>query len=371
MTIQKVSTSYASSGVNYNIMDPIKRLAQLKAANTSANLERLNMKEVSESRGESAYVWEEPDAFRALVVEGLGTKNLIADQTRKITGKTHYDSIAQDTVAMIVNDLIVVGAQPQVVNAYFGIGDSSWLADEERARDLIEGWAEACNKAGAVWGGGETPTLRDIINPNAIDLAGSAIGIIQPKERLILGDKLTSGDAIVLVESSGIHANGITLARTIASQVPDGYATVLPDGQTFGEALLAPTHIYAQLVRDLFEQGIDIHYMVNITGHGWRKLMRSNKEFSYVIDQVPKPNSVFGFIQQQSGNSDEEMYGNFNMGAGFAIFMPSSFANKTIEIAKQNHNLNCLVAGEVKEGLKQVTIKPKNLTYSSKTLCVR
>ncbi len=363
--------TYASTGVNYDAMDPVKRLAQLRARATARNLERFGMREVEASRGESAYVWEEPDSFRAFVIEGLGTKNRVADETRKITGKTYYDALAQDTVAMIVNDLIVVGAEPQVINAYFAVGSSDWFLDEERARDLVEGWAKACNLAGAVWGGGETPTLKGIIEPDTIDLSGSAVGIVKPKERLTLGDKLTPGDAILLVESSGIHANGLTLARRIASKLPEGYATPLSDGKSYGESLLNPTHIYAGLIRDLFEAGIDIHYMVNITGHGWRKLMRASRDLSYVIERVPEPQPVFRFIQKHSGNDDTEMYGNFNMGAGFAIFLPEKAVKLAQQIAIERHNLGSLKAGYVEEGQRQVVIRPKNVIFKGESLGVR
>ena len=108
--------TYQSTGVDYSAMDSFKRMAQLRARETSENLNYFGAKEVEASRGESAYVWEEQDSYRAFVIEGLGTKNKVADATRSITGRTHYDAIAQDTVAMIVNDLIVVGAEPQVVN---------------------------------------------------------------------------------------------------------------------------------------------------------------------------------------------------------------------------------------------------------------
>ena len=174
--------SYAQSGVDYSAMDPIKVLAQMSAQKTASNLNSFNAKEVGASRGESAYVWEEADAYRALVIEGLGTKNLVADAMRAITGKTYYDSLAQDTIAMIVNDLIVVGALPQVVNAYFAIGDSNWMRDQQRAADLINGWAAACQEIGAAWGGGETPTLKGVIEPDAIHLGGSAIGIINLRQ---------------------------------------------------------------------------------------------------------------------------------------------------------------------------------------------
>lgn len=369
---ERTPITYASTGVNYDAMDPFKRLAQLKARATAGSLERFGAREVEASRGESAYVWEEQDGYRAFVIEGLGTKNRVADETRKFTGRTHYDSLAQDTVAMIVNDLIVVGADPQVINAYFAVGSSDWFSDEQRAKDLVEGWAKACSLAGAVWGGGETPTLKGIIEePDTIDLSGSAVGIVRPKERLTLGEKLMPGDAILLVESSGIHANGLTLARTIASKLPEGYVTPLSDGISYGESLLIPTHIYAGLVRDLFEAGIDIHYMVNITGHGWRKLMRASQELSYVIDKVPEPQPLFRFIQEQSGNSDKEMYGNFNMGAGFALFLPEKDVELARRIAKEKYKFGSVKAGYVEEGAKQVVIRPKNVVFNGETLGIR
>lgn len=366
----KKAQTYAESGVDYSTVDPIKVLAQLKAKQTGSQLTSFDATEIVASRGESAYVWEEPDAYRALVVEGLGTKNRVAHDMRDITGKTYYDQIAQDTVAMIVNDLIVVGALPQVVNAYWAVGDSQWLADEQRATDLINGWAAACEASGAAWGGGETPTLVGTIEPDTIDLAGSAVGIINPKKRLVLGDKLAAGDAIVIIESSGIHANGLTMARSLAAGAPEGYATKLADGRMYGEALLSPTHLYIALVREIMEADVDIHYMVNVTGHGWRKLMRANRDFSYVMNEVPEPQAEFAFIQEQSNSTDEEMYGNFNMGAGFALYVPAASAKKIVAIAKKQ-GLKAWNAGVVEEGPKQVVIKPKNITFSEDTLGVR
>lgn len=363
----KSKITYSSSGVNYEDVDPLKKLAQNLAKSTSENSD---IKIAEESRGESAFVWEEDDCYRAFVIEGLGTKNLMADDVRKLTGKTYYNQIAQDAIAMIVNDLIVVGAKPQVINAYFAAGSSEWFEDQERAKDLIEGWAKGCQLSQATWGGGETSPLKDIIKPDTIDIAGSAIGIIKPKVRLVLGDKLNVGDTILLIESSGIHSNGLTLTREIASKLPEGYATKLPDGSMYGETLLTPTHIYVQLINDLFEQDLDIHYMVNITGHGWRKLMRANRDFSYLITQMPPIPQIFNFIQEHSGNSDEEMYTTFNMGAGFAIFLPADQVEKAQSIAKKN-NLKSWNAGVVQEGEKQIIIKPKNIKFSGETLNLR
>lgn len=362
--------TYASSGVDYSAMDPIKVLAQKSAVATADNLLNFNAKEVASSRGESAYVWQEGEVYRSLVIEGLGTKNLVADAMRKVTGKTYYDHLAKDTIAMIVNDLIVVGALPEVVNAYFAIGDSSWMSDEERARDLITGWQKACDEAGATWGGGETPTLKDIINPETIDLAGSAVGVIDPKERLVLGDKLAVGDIIILVESSGIHANGITFVRKLHEANPELYQTKLEDGRLFGEAILTPTHLYVSLVRDVLEAGVIPHYMVNITGHGWRKLMRAVADFSYFIDEIPQPPAEFKYMQQLSGTDDQEMYGNFNMGAGFAFYVAAEDADEVLKQAKKN-DLRAWLAGRVEAGEKKLTIEPLGITFDGDTLEVR
>lgn len=362
--------SYSSTGVNYNVMDPVKKLAQKAGKQTSANLHQFGAKEVDASRGESAYVWEEEDCFKAFAIEGLGTKNLVADEMSKITGKSYYDSIAQDTVAAIVNDVITVGATPQVINAYFGAGGPDWFADIKRSTALVEGWAKACNIAGVTWGGGETPGLSGIIYPQTLDLVGACIGIIKPKERLVVGDKLQAGDAILLIESSGIHSNGLSLARAVAEKLPNGLSAKLSDGSMYGETLLMPAHIYVKLIEDLFNASIDIHYMANITGHGWRKLMRANKNFTYQINQIPPSLPIFDFIKEYSNSSNEDMYANFNMGAGFAIYVPANQAEQVQNIASKHH-LKSWNAGAVKEGSKQVIIQPLNITFNAESLGVR
>lgn len=373
MAIQEVRVgkpiTYASTGVNYEAMDSLKRAAQLAARSTAGNLQDLGIQEVEESRGESAHVIDMGRFYLATVMEGLGTKNLVADAYRK-GEPSFYDKIAQDTVAMIVNDLLVVGARPMVVNAYWAASSGNWFEDEQRAKDLAGGWVQACNMAEAIYGGGETPTLKGIINPGTVDLAGSAVGIIRPKKRLTLGEKLTSGDIILFAPSSGVHANGLTLCRTIAASLPEEYNTELSDGKTYGELLLSPTHIYAKLVKGLFEGGVDIHYMANITGHGWRKLMRADWEFTYIIDTIPQPQAVFSFIQEHSHNSDEEMYGNFNMGAGFAFYVPERHVSKAQQVGKKL-GLDLLKAGRVEDGPKQVVIEPKGITFKAETLGVR
>src|SRR3990167_10004517 len=161
---------YSSVGDDYSTKDPTKILAQKSAIKTAKNLISHGFSEVSETRGESAYVWKQGNVYMASVIEGLGTKNLVADEMRKNTGKTYYEIIGHDTIAAIINDLISVGASPLVVHAYWAVGDSSFLTDTKRMRDLINGWKSACDLSGASWVGGETPTYKGIIYPHTIDL---------------------------------------------------------------------------------------------------------------------------------------------------------------------------------------------------------
>ena len=158
---------------------------------------RHGLREVAASRGESAYLVDCGDFYLASITECLGTKALVADATRKVTGRTYYDQIAQDTLAMAINDIITVGATPISVHAYWAAGGSAWFHDAERASDLVAGWKAACDACGVAWGGGETPALAGVVADDRIDLAASCVGIVRPKTRLTLGDQLKAGDAIV------------------------------------------------------------------------------------------------------------------------------------------------------------------------------
>ena len=362
--------SYTQSGVDYGSLDPAKVLAQRAAASTAGALGRFGLAEIGASRGESAYVWEEPDAYRAFVIEGLGTKSLVGDAMRRVSGRTHYDALARDTVAMIVNDVIVVGAEPQVVTAYWAVGASSWFDDRERTADLVRGWTEACVESGATWGGGETPALAGVIAPDTIDLGGACIGLVKPKSRLVLGDGLAPGDAIVLLASSGIHANGLTLARALADRLPDGYATDIGDGTRYGDAILAPTVLYPAVVRAVFEAGIDVHYLANVTGHGWRKLMRARRELRYVLHAVPPVPPLFRFMTERGGLDETEAYATFNMGAGFAIYVPAPQAARVVDVARAC-GIAAWAAGHVEDGPREVVLEPLGVRYAEETLALR
>ncbi|MFN9210796.1 MAG: AIR synthase-related protein [Betaproteobacteria bacterium] len=361
---------YKQAGVDYAKIDPLKVLAQRAAAGTAGNLARHGLAEVPASRGESAYVVDCGEFYLASITECLGTKALVADSMRAITGKTYYDLIAQDTLAMAINDLITVGATPVSVHAYWAASGSDWFDDAARACDLVAGWQAACDACGVSWGGGETPALAGVVADGRVDLAASCVGLIRPKSRLTLGEKLSAGDAIMLIESSGIHANGISLARKLAERLPDGYATRLEDGSLYGEALLAPTLLYANLTEALAAAGIVPHYAANVTGHGWRKLMRHPGAFTYRLHTLPPVPPVLRFIQRQAGLSDAEAYGTFNMGAGFALYLAAQDAAPTIEVARAQ-GLLAWHAGRVEQGVRQVAIEPLAATFGSEQLTVR
>ncbi len=361
---------YSEVGDNYDTKDPIKILAQTAAEKTGKNLKKHGFDEMSDSRGESAYVWRQGDIYMAAVAEQLGTKNLVADETRKITGKTYYDIIGHDTIGTIINDLVTVGAQPLVLHAYWAIENNDWLADEKRMTDLISGWKSACDLAGCSWGGGETPTLKGIINPRTVALGGSCVGIINNKKRLISDKGLISGDRILFLKSTGINANGLSLARAIGKKLPEGYGTKLKSGQIYGEAILQKTNIYAKLIQNLLDSEIDIHYISNVTGHGLRKVMRARTELRYVIEKTFEPHELFDFIQTEAGLTDYEMYDEFNMGQDYAIFLPKEDIQKAQEIVREN-GFESLDAGYVEDGERQVIIKPKNVIFKGDSLKVR
>jgi phosphoribosylformylglycinamidine cyclo-ligase len=362
--------SYDQAGVVYDLIDPVKVAAQRAAAATAGHLARHGLAEVAASRGESAYVVDAGPFYLASIVECLGSKALVADEMTRLTGRHFYDAIAQDTIAMAVNDLITVGATPLVVQAYWAAGGSDWFADAPRAHALIDGWKRACDAIGVAWGGGETPALAGIVEPGRIDLAASCTGIVSPKSRLAVGDRLAAGDAIVLLASSGIHANGLSLARKLAERLPGGYLTRLADGQTYGEALLAPTVLYSPVTEALHKAGIQPHYNVNVTGHGWRKLLRHPSALSYRIHRVPPVPTVLAFIQQQAGHDDAEAYGTLNMGAGFALFVDAADADATVDVA-QAQGVAAWVAGRVESGPKQLLIEPLGVTYGDDALQLR
>jgi phosphoribosylformylglycinamidine cyclo-ligase len=361
------SVSYRAAGVDYGALDAGKRLAMASALSTSPLLAGRGGRALDASRGEPAFVFELEGRSFAFVVEGLGTKSMIARQVLETTGENRFADVAYDTVAAILNDLCCVGALPLVVNAYFATGASEWYGEPERARALLEGWRRACSDAGCAWGGGESPSLPGLIDEREIELAGAAVGVVPLGRSPILGERLAPGDEIVLLSSSGLHANGASLARMVAGRLKEGYATVLPAGQTLGHALLEPTVMYVPLVAALVERGIEPTYISHITGHGLLKLMRPARELTYRIDRLPPVPPVLEVLATEARLDDRAAYSTFNMGAGLALYCRPADAEAIVSLA-EGLGLGALRAGRVEEGPRQVVLEPVGVRYEGSEL---
>lgn len=405
-----------SNEVNYREMDPFKIKCQQAAITTAENIERFResgviVREITESRGESAYEVQlqilHPMAIRiASVEEGLGSKIVIAKQMRELQakaemalkanqvyGRSFHRGIGVDNAAMILNDLATRGASPFVFMLHVAAYPSAFFADEDLTDDLISGTLSACNEVRCAWGGGESPALRDIVNPGHAVLSGSAMGLEFPDNNRPLSEKnLRAGQHIVLLPSSGPHSNGITLLRTptgvlgtIAKRmmgidldshperIIDAYIYPLDDGQTYGEAVLAPTILYSRVIDELIAEKAQIQYAIHISGHGWRKLMRAQRNLTYVIDKIPEPQSVFRVIQETSGMTDEQIYGDYNMGAGFALIIEENDVTKVLDIA-QRFGHQAIDAGYIEEGPRRVVFTEntgKNVKFEGDDLQIR
>jgi phosphoribosylformylglycinamidine cyclo-ligase len=375
--------SYRAAGVDYETLDAGKRQAIAAALSTSSLLAARGARALDASRGEPAFVFELDGRTLAFVVEGLGTKSMIARQVLEGQGINRFGDVAYDTVAAICNDLCCTGALPLVVNAYFATGASEWYRDGERAAALVEGWRRACEDAGCAWGGGESPSLPGLLDEREIELAGAAVGVVPPGGRPLLGEDLAPGDEIVLVASSGLHANGASLARLLAGRLPDGYATELATElaadrtrsatatatgtTTLGEALLEPSVMYVGLVAALLEEGLPLRYISHITGHGLLKLMRPSRALTYRIEQLPKVPPVLSFLAEQAQLDAHAAYSTFNMGSGYALYCAPG-AGVRIVASAQRLGLSALVAGHVEEGPRQVILEPVGVRFADEEL---
>jgi phosphoribosylformylglycinamidine cyclo-ligase len=292
---------------------------------------------------------------------------MIARRVLETEGVDRFADVAYDTVAAIVNDLLCVGALPLVANAYFATGSSDWYGQDRRGVSLVEGWRRACEDAGCAWGGGESPSLPGLLEPGEIELAGSAVGALPKEVAPILGERLAAGDEIVLVASSGLHANGASLARVLAGRLPEGYATRLADGTPLGQALLEPTVIYVPLLAALLGSGVQPSYISHITGHGLLKLMRPERELTYRIARLPAVPPVLEFLVREARLDAAAAYSTFNMGAGLALYLRPADVDRALAAAG-DLGLAALRAGHVEAGSRRVLLDPVGVRYEGRQL---
>lgn len=276
------------------------------------------------------------DKALAFSADCTGSKVLIAQELDK------YDTVGIDCVAMSVNDIICLGAEPIAMVDYLAMQHMN----EDIASKIAVGLYEGAQQAGVAIVGGEISSLPEIItgvDKKGFDLAGAAIGIVD-KDKVITGDKIMPGDAVIGIRSSGVHANGLTLARK-----------VLP--KNMWSQLLKPTRIYVKEVLNIIRE-FPVHGLANITGGGMLNLVRITKH-GFALDNLPEPDMIFKKIQELGEVSDEEMYKTFNMGVGFCVITDAETAAEIVEKYKSEYKLEIIgkVVGEpgvtVKRGDKE------------------
>ncbi len=248
------------------------------------------------------------DFYIAMNTDGVGTKVLVANEMRK------WDTVAVDCIAMNVNDTLTVGAEPIAFVDYISL--SSY--DLEMAEQIGEGLNRGAEEANITILGGETATLPEITR--GIDIAGTSIGIVK-KEDVITGERVEAGDVIFGIPSSGIHSNGLTLARKVFGDLHEKVR-----GVEIGYELLKPTRIYVREILPVLKE-CDVHGMAHITGGGLLNIPRM-KRMRYIIDDPLEPHWIFEEISQRGGVSLEEMYRTFNMGMGFVLVAPEDCENE-------------------------------------------
>lgn len=356
--------TYAASGVDYGALDPAKLLGQLYGSQTVGGPKWLGVEPQEHRRGESAYILKLPHGHLAHVEEGLGTKILMADILYRLTGANGgYHCVSLDTIAMIVNDMITLGVPPVSLQMHLGVGSGEWLKDKTRIEALMQGWRDGCLDSGVVWTGGETPALKDIINPDSAVLAGSAVGFL-PDPYLPFEEEICEGDKIIAIASSGVHANGISLVRQIGANLPEQEMIEL-----YNEALV-PTLIYVRLINEMIRRHIRPSYAIHVTGHGWRKFMRANSAFTYRITTLLPVQPIFGKIQSLGNVQDREMWGNYNMGTGFGLIVRPYDVASVLAAAKDSGFIAEEI-GLVEAGPKRVIIEPANVTFEGESMALR
>jgi phosphoribosylformylglycinamidine cyclo-ligase len=360
-------SAYSSAGVDYAVLDAGKRNALTEALATSGLLAARGGRALDASRGEPAFLFEIGGSTFAFVLETLGTKSIIAHEMENRLGPRGFEHVAYDTVAAIVNDLCCVGALPLVVNAYFATGSSDWYRDQRRQKALLEGWRRGCVDAGAVWGGGESPSLADLVADDQIELAGSAVGRVPEGSSPLLGGALAAGDEIVLVASNGLHANGASLGRMVAGRLPDRYLTLLPSGRFLGEALLDPSLIYVPLVEALIARGLEVHYLSHITGHGLLKVMRPRRDLTYRITDLPPVPEILAFLVEQTAMEPAAAYSTLNMGCGFAVYCGPGEGEAVVTKATEL-GFAAQIGGGVEEGPRRVILSELDIVFDSRQL---
>lgn len=258
--------------------------------------------------------------------DGIGTKTIISEICNK------YDTVGIDLIAMIVNDIICLNAKPFTIQNCLSVK----LPDENLLEQISIGLLDGAKLANISISGGEIAQINDILK-SKFDLTGTGIGIVN-NDKIIDGKNISRGDIILGIESNGLHSNGYSLVRKVLFEERryrvDNYIEEFQSN--LGEELLKPTHIYSSIM-DLNLDPNKVKALINITGDGLLNILRvRNNNVQFIIDNLPEPNPIFKFIQENGNISNKEMFQTFNMGIGFCLIIDERYVN---EIKNKIENL--------------------------------
>ncbi len=271
-----------------------------------------------------------PNLGIAVGTDGVGSKLIVAEQTGR------YDTVGIDCVAMNVNDVVCVGAEPFALLDYLAVEQT----DPDVFAAIGEGLKRGAELAGVEIPGGEVAVLPELIrghpSPTGFDLTAACFGTVA-LDAIVTGRACAPGDALIGLPSSGLHSNGYTLARRVLEPLgldsrPEGLG-----GQSVADVLLEPTVIYVRAALALLRSGLPVHGLAHITGGGLANLLRLNPDAGYAIeDPLPVP-PVYDLIREHGAVAEDELYGIFNMGCGFVAVVPEHAAEAAIALLAGHH----------------------------------
>lgn len=328
--------TYSESGVDIDLeaVTVAKLASKLKPT--------LEYRNIITDSGHFAALVELGDKAIAMSTDGVGSKILVAKMMEK------YDTVGIDMIAMVVNDILCVGAEPIALVDYLAVEEP----DPEVASEIADGLVKGAEESRIAIIGGETASLPGIVKD--FDLAGTGIGFVD-KDKIITGENIEAGDILIGLRSSGIHSNGLSLARRAIFE--DGGFSVddkMPNSDsTIGEELLKPTQLYVKAIVELLKEDFNIKGLAHMTGGGVNNLSRLKKGIGFEIDNYPEPQEIFKLIYNQ-GVPLEEMYKVFNMGIGFCVIASPDEAEAVVKAL--NKNIEAYIVGKVIDEEK-ITVK--------------
>ncbi|MDR0900462.1 MAG: phosphoribosylformylglycinamidine cyclo-ligase [Methanobrevibacter sp.] len=330
--------TYSDSGVDID-------LEEVTVAKLASTLKpTLKHRDIITESGHFAALVKIGEQAIAMSTDGVGSKILIAKMMEK------YDTVGIDCIAMVVNDILCVGAEPIALVDYLAVEEP----DPEVAEEIAKGLAKGADLSKIAIIGGETASLPEVVND--FDLAGTGIGFVDI-DKIITGENISDGDILIGIKSSGIHSNGLSLARkTLLKDSKFNINDNLPNDKstTIGEELLKPTEIYVKPVINLLKENFDIKGLAHITGGGFTNLKRLKKTVGYEINNLPEPQEIFKLIYNQDVPL-EEMYKVFNMGIGFVVIAKKEEADEVLKIL--NKDCEAYNIGKVNSEPNKVRIK--------------